>query len=128
MVACIPAAIWVTNTQSAKLGNARARCERVQHADHKVVIRNDQVIPKHTYANKCDTLTIINEDRRSRIIAFGPHDHHISYDGVSESRLAFGQSFAVTLITPGTFVFHDHADYPLVEGAFSVTNQSLPRP
>lgn len=121
MVATIPAAIWVTDTQTAKLGNARARCQTGQHATYMAVIRNGQVAPTRTVARKCDRLTITNQDNRVRLIAFGPHDRHISYDGVSERVLAQGQSLTVTLITSGTFIFHDHTD-PAVQGVFTVVN------
>lgn len=122
MAATIPAAIWVTDTQTAKLGNARARCETGQHKTYQVTIQNGKVLPARTEAHKCDTLVITNADSRARLIAFGPHDHHVSYDGVSERVLGQGQSLSITLVTPGTFTFHDHDAYPDTQGTFTVLN------
>lgn len=119
MVATIPAAIWITHSASAELGNARARCERVEHAAHRVIIQNDKVLPAHVEAKKCDSLTIVNQDNQQRLIAFGRHDNHISYDGVSEKLLNQGQNLTVTLVRPGTYLFHDHED-PAVAGTFTV--------
>ncbi|HUY85134.1 MAG TPA: cupredoxin domain-containing protein [Candidatus Dormibacteraeota bacterium] len=121
MAATIPAAIWVTNTQTARLGNARARCQAGQHKTYHVIIQNGLAVPTRTAARKCDKLTITNRDNRVRLMAFGPHDHHVSYDGVSERVLGQGQSLTVTLITPGTFIFHDHTD-PAAQGTFTVSN------
>ena len=122
MVATIPAAIWVTDTQSAKLGNGRARCERGAHSDRLMTIRGNRFVPDKLTASKCDKLTVVNLDDRTRLIAFGPHEDHISYDGVSERVLGQNQSLTVTLVTPGTFIVHDHAD-PAVRGAFTVENR-----
>jgi len=119
MVATIPAAIWVTHTQSAELGNERARCNKSVHAIRRVVIQNGQVIPAHTEADKCDSLTIVNLDGQDRLMAFGRHDAHISYDGISEKNLGQGQSLSVTLIRTGDYLFHDHLD-DNVRGDFSV--------
>jgi hypothetical protein len=119
MAATIPAAIWITHTGSAELGNSRARCDRDTHARHTVNIQNDQIIPATTVANKCDTLVITNRDSVERIIAFGPHENHISYDGVSEQLLAKDKSMTITLIKTGTYSFHDH-DQETVSGTFTV--------
>jgi hypothetical protein len=119
MVVTIPAAIWVTHTQGAELGNERARCNKGIHATHKVVIQDGQVIPAHTVADKCDTLTIVNLDSQDRLMAFGRHESHISYDGISEKDLSHGQNLTVTLIRSGDYLFHDHLD-DSVRGDFTV--------
>jgi hypothetical protein len=121
MGATVPAAIWVTHTQGAELGNQRARCHRDKHAAHKVVIRNGRAIPAHTTAKKCDSLTIVNMGAKDRLMAFGRHDSHISYDGISERNLSTGQSLTVTLVRPGDYLFHDHLD-DSVKGTFTVEN------
>jgi hypothetical protein len=87
---------------------------------HTARIKNDKVVPAHTEARRCDTLTIINLDDRDRIIAFGRHEHHTAYDGVTERYLNQEGKFSVTLIQPGTFRFHDHDD-DIVQGTFTVT-------
>lgn len=121
MAGTIPAAIWITHTSSAELGNARTRCQRGEHATHIVTIKNGHANPVNTRAARCDTLVITNSDNQQRLMAFGRHDNHISYDGVSEKLLDQGQSLTVTLIKPGTYLFHDHED-PLVAGSFTVKN------
>src|SRR3989344_4139794 len=98
MGATVPAAVWVTHQSGSKLGNARARCERGDHASHQVRIRADKASPAHIDAKLCDKLTITNRDDRDRLMAFGQHDNHISYDGVSERVLGKGQSLTVTLV------------------------------
>lgn len=121
MAATIPAAIWVTHTQTARLGNAEARCSGGQHNVHGVTIQNGQPMPARTKARRCDILTVTNQDPRLRLIAFGPHERHISYDGISEKLLAQGQSLTITLISTGTYTFHDHLDDG-AQGSFTVTN------
>jgi plastocyanin len=71
-------------------------------------IENDEVHPQNIQASLCDTLTITNRDDKTRIIAFGMHDNHISYDGVTERLMKKDGSFTVTLNKSGTYTFHDH--------------------
>jgi hypothetical protein len=88
---------------------------------HKVVVQNGVVSPKNTVAHKCETLTIANLDAARRIMAFGQHDHHVTYDGIEEEPLIKNQSLTVTLLQTGDFRFHDHANDE-VQGTFSVAN------
>jgi plastocyanin len=78
------------------------------NASHTATIQNSKITPEHTYAKKCDTLTITNKDNTSRLMAFGEHENHIVYGGVSEQDLSAGQSFTITLDKTGTYLFHDH--------------------
>jgi hypothetical protein len=121
MVATVPAAIWVTHTQTAELGNSRARCGRKASVRHQITIQNGVVSPANINAKKCDALIITNLDSQQRLIAFGRHDNHISYDGVSEKLLDRGASLQVTMIRSGDYLFHDHND-ALVRGTFNVTD------
>lgn len=120
MAATVPLAVWLTHTQSAELGNARARCQRHHRASHTVIISSDNVIPTSTEGRLCDTLTIVNRDARDRLIALGRHDSHISYDGVSEKVLGKDESLQLTLIKTGNYLFHDHQD-DTVQGTFTVS-------
>lgn len=108
MVATVPLAIWITHTATAQEANQRARCQSTMQPVHKVFIRGDKAIPNHVTALQCDSLEFINQDKSIKLIAFGPHEHHISYDGVSEKALAPGQSFSVKLVQTGSLSFHDH--------------------
>lgn len=87
--------------------------------NHTVIINNSAVIPVNTSAKLCDTLTIKNTDSQVRLMAFGEHDHHEPYDGVTERVLDQNQSFTVTLNQAGTFKFHDHLD-DSAQGTFIV--------
>lgn len=80
-------------------------------ASHFVYIQDGKAIPAATSGLLCDTLTIINKDPKLRVIAFGPHDRHITYNGVTEQALAENQSMTITFDRMGTFTFHDHVDY-----------------
>lgn len=119
--AAIPFAIWVTHTQTAQHENARRRCEEatLKSRTHHVVIEGGKVSPEHTAARLCDRLIITNLDGNERLIAFGQHDKHVSYNGVSEKFLRQNQSFEVELIFPGNYLFHDHEDES-VGGTFGV--------
>lgn len=87
---------------------------------HKITIRNGKVSGDHVTAKLCDTLQITNEDSMSREIAFGLHEHHEPYDGVTERVLGRGGSFTVTLNQAGSFRWHDHI-HDEVQGFLMVT-------
>ncbi len=104
------------------LGNSHGEtsCPRTG-TQHTAVVKDGKVTPAHTDAKRCDTLTITNEDARARLMAFGMHDKHVAYDGVSQQRLEQGQRFTVTLNKTGDYLFHDHYDED-AKGTFSVTD------
>ena len=87
---------------------------------HKAVIHDGKVSGGHLTAKLCDTLQITNEDGISREVAFGLHEHHEPYDGVTERVLGKGDSFVVTLNQAGSFRWHDHL-HDEVQGFFTVT-------
>lgn len=90
-------------------------------AHHTATIQNNKIVPSRTYAKKCDTLTIANNDTITRLMAFGEHEHHIVYDGVNEKRLGPHESFKIELNQTGTYIFHDHYDES-VSADFTVTD------
>lgn len=79
-----------------------------QHPNHKVTIKNGIVTPLYTAANKCDTLTFINEDESERRITFGEHEKHTSYAGENEYIVKKGRNKTITLSETGAHRFHDH--------------------
>lgn len=89
-------------------------------ATHVVTIQHDTMSPSHIDGKLCDTLQIKNLDNVSRAIAFGSHDHHVPYDGVTERVLGKNESFTITLNKTGTYPFHDHF-HDEVAGTFIVT-------
>ena len=89
-------------------------------ATHEVTIYHGRIAASHTQARLCDRLTITNEDERLRLIAFGQHNDHQPYDGVTEKVLSQNQSLTITLNQIGTYEFHDHLQDELV-GYFTVS-------
>lgn len=93
----------------------------LQHGgNHQVVIRNNKVLPQHTSANKCDTLSFINEDDEVRAISFGQYQKHETYAGENSVMLKPGRSKTITLSEHGTHQFHDHFQHETA-GVFTVT-------
>ncbi len=90
-----------------KPATASSACKQ-KGVEHLVTIKNDTVVPAHTTGKLCDTLTVTNTDDVLRYMAFGRHDEHQPYDGVSEKTIEKGQSFTVTMDEPGDYKFHDH--------------------
>lgn len=89
--------------------------------NHLVIIKNNQANPKQTNGKLCDTMTISNQDNQILLMAFGPHEHHVAYDGITERILDKGQSLTVTYNQAGNFQFHDHIG-DVIRGTFSVAN------
>lgn len=95
-------------------------CSGNQGASYSVMIMNGKVEPAGTIQAKlCDTLTFTNMDSAIREIAFGPHEHHVPYDGIAERELDKNQSLTITLNQAGTFHWHDHL-HDEVQGYFTV--------
>jgi plastocyanin len=81
---------------------------------HTVIIAHNTMQPTRVQAKACDTLTITNTDGTTREMAFGKHDHHQAYDGITEKNLKKDESFTVTLDEVGNYTFHDHLHDELV--------------
>lgn len=82
---------------------------------HGSKVSNDKITAKY-----CDTITFTNQDDLTREIAFGPHEHHVPYDGIAERVLGKDQSFTITLIQTGSFHWHDHL-HDETQGYFTVS-------
>ncbi len=91
-----------------------------QYANHQVTIKNGLVTPQHTNAQKCDTLTFLNEDTEVRELAFGEHPEHKAYAGETEYIIRAGKTKTITLSESGTYLFHDHLQ-PETAGDFTVS-------
>jgi hypothetical protein len=104
-------------TSGSPAANAVACSGR--HPTHTVTIQHDAASPRHTRAALCDTLTITNADDEPRLIAFGLHEHHQPYDGITERLLGKDQSLTISLNQAGTYRFHDHI-HDEVMGDFTV--------
>jgi hypothetical protein len=58
---------------------------------YKVTIQNGKASQSHVRAQLCDVLTITNKDDVARELAFGVHDKHTVYDGISERLVSKGR-------------------------------------
>ncbi len=92
-----------------QVGGEKTGACQGQHTNHLVTIKSGQVSPVRTLAIKCDTLTILNEDKASREFAFGYHTQHLSYAGLTQVAIRKGLSKTITLSETGSFQFYDQA-------------------
>jgi uncharacterized membrane protein YukC len=90
-----------------------------QGKHYTVAIVQGLAAPANTIAKRCDVLTITNNDNAVRLMAFGLHEKHEPYDGITEKVLSKNQSLTVTLVQTGNFRFHDHLDNSS-QGTFTV--------
>lgn len=88
-------------------------------AEHIVTISGGKLSTYNLNTKLCDTLTIVNSDDQLRLMAFGVHEKHQTYSGVTEETLKPGERMTVTLEQAGTFTFHDHL-HDEVKGTFTV--------
>lgn len=104
-----------------KLENSfkKTECIKTKGVSYNAVIQNNVIVPSDITAKLCDTLTIINADTVSRVMAFGKHESHISYAGTGETQLNKDQSLTIVLSQKGTYIFHDHNNEDL-KGTFTV--------
>lgn len=99
---------------------ADAACRNASPANHVITIQNGKASSTDLHAKLCDTLTYKNLDKVTREIAFGPHEHHVPYDGMAEKFLNQNQVFTITLNMAGTYHWHDHL-HDEIEGYFTVS-------
>ena len=59
-------------------------------------------------AQRCDILVLANQGATEVELAFGPHDHHLPYPGITDEPVAPGKSQSLVLSQAGTFGLHDH--------------------
>lgn len=85
-----------------------------------VIIRNATVSPLSINANRCDTLTFINEDKQERTVTFGVYPARESYGGEYEIVLHSDDPETITLNESGQFNFYDELE-PGVRGSFTVS-------
>jgi hypothetical protein len=103
----------------AQRTSSNMSCADVAGVTHTVTIDRSAVQPTHTIAKRCDQLTIINHDGVTREMAFGDHDKHVSYDGITQKFIGKDQSLTVVLDKIGDYHFHDHL-HDEVSGTFTV--------
>ncbi len=121
IIALIVLVIGIVLAIALTSGTAASACKGSGTPKHyTITIRDGKASKTALNARKCDILTITNDDSETREIAFGPHDHHIAYDGVKDRIVHHDESLTVTLIKTGSYHWHDHLHDEL-EGNFTVT-------
>lgn len=118
VVSLISIGTFFVGKNSTKSDVAKEDC-RSTGLTHTVEIKNDRISPAQIDAKICDRLIIVNKDEKLRLMAFGVHDEHIYYSGITEKPLSKDQELAVTLEQRGAYLFHDHLQDE-VTGQFSV--------
>lgn len=99
-------------------GKETGACQEIQD-NHKITITGGQISPMQTEANKCDTLTFINETPNELVLHFGIYPQSAVYAGETEVAIRAGRSETLTLSEAGSYTFYDHAD-PNAYGQFTV--------
>lgn len=99
-------------------GEKTGACQGVR-PNHKITIRDDKVTPIYLEAQRCDTLTFVNEAGEARKLSFGAHPQDQTYAGEDELEVRKGRNKIITLTEEGTYLFHDHTN-SVVAGSFSV--------
>ena len=102
---------YLSRKSDAKIAEATKECPaNTPTTNHLWLISGNEFQPTSMSIPRCDTVTVLNKDDRTRYIAFGEHDSHIEYDGLDEQILHASQSFDFVAIEIGTFKIHDHLD------------------
>lgn len=91
-----------------------------QGANHQIVIKGGQVIPQHTYANRCDTLTFISGDGQALQISFGSYPASKAYAGENNLSVRREQNQTITLSEAGIYKFYEKSA-PVTAGDFTVS-------
>lgn len=99
-------------------GQETGSCREL-YKNHIITIKDGVANPILISTHKCDTLTFINDDDKTREITFGEHPNHGNYAGETELVIKAGRSKTLSLSEEGTFNFHDHLQ-PDTAGTFIV--------
>jgi plastocyanin len=123
IIGVVSSTVYFSNKYIKGLNNKQktSGCEAQSSTKYNLDIKNNVFTQDKVTAKLCDSITITNYDDRSRLIAFGDHDEHKTYNGIEEETLTQNQSFTITLDETGEFTIHDH-NQDSVEATFRVTN------
>ncbi len=94
-------------------------CPADKGVTRKIVLSNDTIIPRHTTAQLCDSIMIVNESESVRAIMFGTHEQLGTYAGEASLSIRNGRNKLIKLTESGTYQFHDHEN-PEISGDFVV--------
>lgn len=99
-------------------GQETGACKVVKES-HVVTISRGQPSPLRIEAERCDSLTFVNDDEQKRVIIFGSESDPWSYGGIYEVAVSKGHPETITLNETGEFTYTDNLD-PYVTGYFTV--------
>jgi hypothetical protein len=108
LVVLISFSVFWIGKNATKYEAVKVQDCRLKGNEYIAEIKNDQIAPAFIDTTICDQLTVINKDDKLRLVAFGVHDSHITYDGIVEKVLKKDESLTITLNQAGTYLFHDH--------------------
>lgn len=103
----------------AQIGGRETGACNEPRNNHIVTIADGVASPSVVEADRCDTLTFINQDKSTYKIGFGARAGEMSYGGLYEIVIDDGRPETITLNEAGSFTFHDYLGSELT-GNFSV--------
>lgn len=89
-------------------------CHDAPARSHTVTFSQSGVAPNSLTIDRCDEVIVVNSLGRKMITALGPHTHHATYPGFTETSLAPGEVHRFQAALAGTYPLHDHDDDSLV--------------
>lgn len=103
----------------AQIGGKETGACQGNNDNYVVRISSGEASPAFVEAQRCDTLTFINQDGLDVELHFGTHPDDISYGGEDTVVLDDGRPEIITLNEAGVFEYHDHNELG-ISGRFSV--------
>lgn len=89
-------------------GNETGACVELRKT-HNITINGGVSSSNIIEAERCDTISFINEDQIDHEIAFGEHPEDPSYGGLFELFVESGETEIMTLNETGEFILHAHS-------------------
>ncbi|GAC1391395.1 MAG: hypothetical protein NVSMB46_03760 [Candidatus Saccharimonadales bacterium] len=87
-------------------GEKTGACQAIR-THVRIIVKNSKFVPLHTFANKCDSLTFVNDDSSSRTVIFGKYPFQTPYAGVNNLLIPTDRGKTVTLSEVGKYMFYD---------------------
>lgn len=87
--------------------------------NHTITIKNNIATPVSVQAQRCDTLTFVNDDEVVHEIGFGTYPGEVSYGGLDKVVVSNRRPEIITLNQLGNFTFSDYQNAS-VGGSFFV--------
>lgn len=75
---------------------------------HEIAIKHGVFARPDMSVQRCDIITVVNQDKDSYLLAFGNHERHEVYPGFESRLLTAGDTIIIDALKEGTFTVHDH--------------------